>query len=333
MKASWPAEVALLERGPPLEDKRVAEGFYFTDTSENPGQEVVSFQNIPWDTEAFPGFFQSKTERSHPDFPGRFSRIIPARVAGSQARARWVKLPVALDPHLPEPFELCRSNALLFKHPTQALGGCGVQPESMVHDAVQVQLGSPGLERVKDLREVSTVLGHGQAVEQGAFGIGDRYARLCDPDVFSSEESIRLDLNEPVEYVANRIAARDLLRPCAPESGNGSPYGRRHKDVPRRLLRQTMMVQSRPVADGGRADQRHRNFKLVRGSSAGSRGRDGIQSSMHRHNPSVSAEVIKRLPKISLLEAHAGTELPGAFHREDPIAFRVQEPDEFNSHV
>jgi len=71
------AEVALLERCPALEHERVAERFHLADAGENPGQEVVPFENLPREAEALAGFLKACAEGFHGlTFPGRFSWII-----------------------------------------------------------------------------------------------------------------------------------------------------------------------------------------------------------------------------------------------------------------
>jgi hypothetical protein len=68
------AEVALLKRRAALKNKGVAKRFHLGYAGENPGQEVVSFENLPRQAETLACFLKACTEGLHAlTFPGRFS--------------------------------------------------------------------------------------------------------------------------------------------------------------------------------------------------------------------------------------------------------------------
>jgi hypothetical protein len=71
------AEVALLERGPALEDEGLPERIHPPDASQDAGEQVVPLEDLPRQTAALAGFLESRAKRLHAvSFPGRFSWII-----------------------------------------------------------------------------------------------------------------------------------------------------------------------------------------------------------------------------------------------------------------
>ena len=87
------------------------------------------------------------------------------------------------------------------------------------------------------------------------------------------------------------------------------------------------------MADGGRIDQRHRDLEFMGRRGSGTRRSDGLQPSMERHDPAVSAKVIERLSKVGLLEAHLRAQFSRAGGREDSVSLCGQKTDELDAQI
>ena len=83
---------------------------------------------------------------SRHNLSGKISLNHPAPVIRSLALAIWIKLSVTSDRQLCEALKLGRINALVFEHPSQALGCCGIQLERVIDNPFQIQRSAANLE-------------------------------------------------------------------------------------------------------------------------------------------------------------------------------------------
>lgn len=68
---------ALLERRTALEDERVPERIHLPDAGQNPGEQIVAFEDLPRNAETPARFLKPRPKGLHAGtFPGRFSWII-----------------------------------------------------------------------------------------------------------------------------------------------------------------------------------------------------------------------------------------------------------------
>ena len=77
------AEIALLECRAALEYERLPEQSDLSDAGENPGEQVISFEDFPGNAEPLAGFLEAGAKRPHGStLPGRFSWIIQCALVG-----------------------------------------------------------------------------------------------------------------------------------------------------------------------------------------------------------------------------------------------------------
>ena len=68
------AEIAFLKSGAALEYQSVAKGINPADAGQDPGEDIILFENLPGKSCAFACFLKSYPEGPHSaTFPGRFS--------------------------------------------------------------------------------------------------------------------------------------------------------------------------------------------------------------------------------------------------------------------
>ena len=83
LRESVVAEVALLQRGAALEDQSVAKCRHLADAGQDPGQEVVTFEDFPGNAKTSTRFLEARPKRSHGStIPGRFSWTIQRLLHG-----------------------------------------------------------------------------------------------------------------------------------------------------------------------------------------------------------------------------------------------------------
>lgn len=216
-------------------------------------------------------------------------------VVGSFLRTGRIEPSITLDRCLQQGLQPSKVNALLFENPSQALGCHFVQTEGIGDDTLKVEVRTPCPESVQDFCKVSAVLRHGQAVEQGTFWIGDRHPGVSNPNLFGPEKTLRSNLDELVEDLANWIPTLGLLGPGSPNAWNGGFSRCEDKDLPWGLFRQAMVVKGGPMTDGGWTDEGHGDFKLVGGHDARDRRRNCVEPPTDRNDPSILTEVVQRL--------------------------------------
>ena len=112
--------------------------------------------------------------------------------------------------------------------------------------------------------EVPAVPGHGESIQQRALQIRYQYADLTDPLLPAAEEAIRLDLDESVQRISCQETAPGPRRPALLRAGDPGVRCGKDEHVPRYLLCQPVMVQSRPVGDHGWRDEGCGDFEVFK---------------------------------------------------------------------